>query len=90
MYSAVAYDPATSQRSVAVQTHQPAVGAIVPRVREGSSAVAAQASANVAFGPRALDLLLSGLTAEAALRGILTVDDRGSPCHAFTKSPISM
>ena len=47
-YSIVARDPETGELGVAVQTHQPAVGAIVPWVNAG--ALAGVALAAVASG----------------------------------------
>jgi uncharacterized Ntn-hydrolase superfamily protein len=74
-YSIVARDPHTGDFGVAVQTHQPAVGAIVPWARSGLGAVATQAFANVRFGPRALALLETGLSAAETLAAILAPDD---------------
>ncbi len=45
-----------------------AVGTVVPFARAGVGAVATQASANTTFGPRGLDLLARGLTAEETLK----------------------
>ena len=74
-YSIVARDPATGELGVAVQTHQPAVGSIVPWVKAGVGAVATQSFANINFGPQALALLESGLPAHRALAAILAADD---------------
>jgi uncharacterized Ntn-hydrolase superfamily protein len=73
-YSIVARDPETGDLGVAVQTHQPAVGAIVPWVRGGLGAIATQASANVSFGPDGLALLESGRTAAEVLEQLLAGD----------------
>jgi uncharacterized Ntn-hydrolase superfamily protein len=74
-YSIVAYDPAARQHGVAVQTHQPAVGAVVPWVRAGVGAVATQSLTNIAFGPLGLEMMEGGLSAEAALAALLAGDE---------------
>jgi len=66
-YSIVARDPESGELGVAVQSHWFSVGPIVPWTRPGVGAVATQANAEVAYGPRALDLLEAGLDAPAAL-----------------------
>src|SRR5262245_45278132 len=66
-YSIVARDPATGQLGVAVQTCYLAVGSIVPWARAGVGAVATQAFADRAYGPRCLDALASGATPAEAL-----------------------
>ena len=73
-YSIVALDPDTGELGVGVQTHQPAVGAIVPWVAPAVGAVATQAIANADLAPRALALLERGLDAEAALQAVLSAD----------------
>jgi uncharacterized Ntn-hydrolase superfamily protein len=73
-YSIVARDPQTGDLGVGVQTHQPAVGAIVPWVRPGVGAVATQSFANVNFGPQGLALLESGLDAASTLAALLAPD----------------
>ena len=74
-YSIVARDPATGDLGIGVQTHQPAVGAIVPWIRPLVGAVATQASVNPHFGPQGLALMESGLDAATALKGILATDE---------------
>jgi uncharacterized Ntn-hydrolase superfamily protein len=66
-YSIVARDPATGEMGIAVQTCYLAVGSIVPWARPGVGAVATQAFAERAYGPRCLDALASGADAGAAL-----------------------
>lgn len=73
-YSVIAYDATTQQFGVAVQTHQPAVGVIVPWVKPGVGAIATQSVVNVSFGPLALDLLAGGLSAEQTLAALLASD----------------
>ena len=59
---------------VAVQSHWFGVGSIVPWARAGVGAVATQANAEVAYGPRALDLLAQGVPAPKALQRLLAED----------------
>lgn len=73
-YSIVARDPGTGELGVAVQTHQPAVGAIVPWVKAGVGAVATQSFANINFGPQLLALLETGLDAQSALNAVIHAD----------------
>ncbi len=74
-YSIVARDPLNGDLGVGVQTHQPAVGAIVPWVRGGMGAVATQSMANIHFGPRSLALLETGLTPQKIIAAVLAADD---------------
>jgi uncharacterized Ntn-hydrolase superfamily protein len=74
-FSILAFDPATGDLGVAVQSKFPNVRPIVPWAEAGVGAIATQASANVSYGPRGLDLLRNGATAEAALRALLAGDD---------------
>ena len=73
-YSIVALDPASGDLGVGVQTHQPAVGAIVPWISPGIGAVATQAMVNIDLGPRSLALLERGLDAGQALSAVLAAD----------------
>jgi uncharacterized Ntn-hydrolase superfamily protein len=73
-YSIVARDPDTGELGVAVQSHWFSVGPIVPWARPGIGAVATQANVEVAYGPRALDLLERGMSAPGALKRLLAED----------------
>jgi uncharacterized Ntn-hydrolase superfamily protein len=73
-YSIVARDPVTGELGVAVQSHWFSVGPIVPWARPGVGAVATQANAEPAYGPRALDLLAQGVPAPEALARLLSED----------------
>lgn len=73
-YSIVAFDAATEQFGVAVETHQPSVGAWVPWLKPGVGAVATQSWTNVGFGPLGLKLLGGGLSAEHTLAALLASD----------------
>jgi uncharacterized Ntn-hydrolase superfamily protein len=73
-YSIVAYDSATGDLGVAVQSKFPNVGGIVPWGRAGVGAVATQSLGNTAYGERGLDLIAQGATAEEALRIVMRTD----------------
>jgi uncharacterized Ntn-hydrolase superfamily protein len=77
-YSIVAGDPETGEFGVGVQSHWFSVGPLVPWARPGVGAVATQATVEVSYGPRALDLLASGASAGDALAE-LTAADPGAP-----------
>jgi uncharacterized Ntn-hydrolase superfamily protein len=94
-WSIIARDPDTGRVGIAVATRFFAVGALVPHIRTGVGAVASQAFLNPTFGPRGLDMLASGSSAEGALRGLLASDpgvasrqvhlmDRSGTFAAFT------
>jgi uncharacterized Ntn-hydrolase superfamily protein len=70
----VAYDSATGDLGVAVQSKFPNVGGIVPWGRAGVGAVATQSLGNTAYGERGLDLMAEGATAEEALRIVMRTD----------------
>ena len=74
-FSIVAYDPAAEELGVAVQSKFLAVGAVVPWARAGVGAVATQAMANVSYGPRGLDLLAEGRTAEETVQELVSSDE---------------
>lgn len=73
-FSIAACDIDEQTWGVAVASKFPAVGAVVPFARAGAGAVATQSFANTSFGPRGLDLMASGLSAEAALEELLKDD----------------
>jgi uncharacterized Ntn-hydrolase superfamily protein len=66
-YSIVARDESTGELGVGVQTCFLAVGSIAPWARAGVGAVATQAFAELAYGPRCLDALGAGRSAVDAL-----------------------
>jgi uncharacterized Ntn-hydrolase superfamily protein len=66
-YSIVARDPETGALGVAIQTCMFAVGAIAPWARPGVGIVAAQGTAEPAYGPRCLDAIERGASAADAL-----------------------
>ncbi len=73
-YSIVARDAATGEMGVAVQSHWFSVGSIVTWAEAGVGAIATQSFVQPAYGPRGLDLMRSGLTAEQALNALVEVD----------------
>ena len=73
-FSIVAIDPATGDLGIAVASRYFAVGAVVPWADAGIGAVATQAGVNVGYGPRALELLRQGLTAQQVLDRLLAED----------------
>lgn len=73
-YSIVAFDSATGDLGVAVQSKFPNVGGIVPWARAGVGAVATQSLGNTAYGERGLELMGLGATAEEALRIVMRTD----------------
>ncbi len=73
-YSIVAWDSATGDLGVAVQSKFPNVGGIVPWAQSGVGAVATQSLSNTDYGEKGLELLAQGATAEEALRIIMRRD----------------
>lgn len=73
-FSIVAIDPVTGDLGIAVASRYFAVGAVVPWADAGVGAVATQAGVNVGYGPRALELLRQGLTAQQVLDRLLAED----------------
>jgi uncharacterized Ntn-hydrolase superfamily protein len=74
-FSIVAFDPETDSLGVAVQSKFLAVGAVVPWARAGVGAVATQAMANFNYGPRGLDLMAEGRTAEETVEALTSADE---------------
>lgn len=73
-FSIVAYDPVTGDVGVAVASRVFAVGNHVPWAEAGVGAVATQAAMNGGYGPRGLELLRQGLTAQQVLERLLAED----------------
>ncbi len=74
-YSIVARDAASGQLGVAVQSHWFSVGSSVTWAEAGVGAVATQSFIDPAYGPRGLELMKSGLSAQQALAALLLVDE---------------
>jgi uncharacterized Ntn-hydrolase superfamily protein len=73
-YSIVARDPETGSLGVAVQTCMFAVGSIVPWAQAGVGAVATQAIAERAYGPRCLQAMAGGASAADSLAAATAAD----------------
>jgi uncharacterized Ntn-hydrolase superfamily protein len=86
-YSIVARDPATGELGVAVQSHWFSVGSIVCWARPGVGAVATQAIGEPSYGPRTLDLIAAGRSAEAALDELLAADPQAQHRQVAAISP---
>ena len=74
-YSLVACDLEAREWGIAVQSKFPAVGAVVPWAEPEVGAVATQALANVSYGPRGLELLREGLSAEETISRVTEADE---------------
>jgi len=74
----VAYDSATGDLGIAVQSKFPNVGGLVPWARAGVGAVATQALSNTDYGEKGLELLARGATAPEAMRIIMRTDPQPS------------
>ena len=74
-FSIVAFDPQTDSLGVAVQSKFLAVGSVVPWARAGVGALATQAMANYNYGPRGLDLMSEGNTAERTVEALTSSDE---------------
>lgn len=77
-YSIVARDPATGSFGVAVQSHWFQVGAGVPWAAAGIGAVATQSFIRVDYGPKGLDLMAEGKSAQEALDLLVQADSNRS------------
>lgn len=73
-FSIVACDLEEQSWGVAVASKFPAVGAVVPFAKAAVGAVATQSYANTSFGPRGLELLAGGHSAQETLDQLLKED----------------
>lgn len=73
-FSIVACDLKENSWGVAVASKFPAVGAVVPWAIAGAGAVATQSFANTSFGPRGLEMMAAGLSADETLAKLLMDD----------------
>lgn len=73
-FSIVAFDPKTGDLGVAVASRVFGVGNHVPWAEAGVGAVATQAAMNGGYGPRGLELLRQGLSAQQVLERLLAED----------------
>jgi uncharacterized Ntn-hydrolase superfamily protein len=74
-YSIVAYDKETGDMGVAVQSHWFSVGTIVSWGEAGVGVIATQSFVNVSFGPRGLELLKNGFTAQEVVDELIKSDE---------------
>jgi uncharacterized Ntn-hydrolase superfamily protein len=74
-FSIIGFDPETNSLGVAVQSKFLAVGSVVPWARAGVGAVATQAMANYNYGPRGLELMARGETADETVEGLTSADE---------------
>jgi len=77
-YSIVAYDSATGDLGIAVQSKFPNVGGLVPWAKAGVGAVATQSLSNTDYGEKGLELIARGASAPEAMRIIMRSDTRPS------------
>jgi uncharacterized Ntn-hydrolase superfamily protein len=73
-FSIIAFDPATGELGVGVQSRAFGAGAAVPYAKPGVGAVATQASANRSYGPKAIALLEQGLSPADVVKRITDED----------------
>jgi uncharacterized Ntn-hydrolase superfamily protein len=73
-FSIIAFDPATNELGVGVQSRAFGAGAAVPYAKPGVGAVATQASANRQYGPKAIALLEQGLSPAEVIKRITDED----------------
>ncbi|MGB8194283.1 MAG: DUF1028 domain-containing protein [Chitinophagaceae bacterium] len=74
-FSIVARDEKTGELAVGVQSHWFSVGTAVSWAEAGTGAVATQSFVNKSFGPRGLQLLKRGLSAQQTLDSLLSDDE---------------
>jgi uncharacterized Ntn-hydrolase superfamily protein len=75
-FSIVAYDPERGEWGIGVASKYLAVGSAVPFAKAGVGAVATQASVRVTWGPEALELLASGMSADGVIKTLTEADPR--------------
>ncbi len=75
-FSIVAYSPEEEGWGIAVASKFPAVGAVVPWAKSGAGAVATQSYANTTFGPRGLEFMEKGKSAQETLDQLMAEDDQ--------------
>ena len=73
-FSIVAIDRDNGDLGVAVASRYFSVGSVVPWAEAGVGAVATQANVNVGYGPRGIELLRQGLTAQQVIERLLAED----------------
>src|SRR5687767_8143937 len=90
-FSIVAFDAASGELGVAVQSKYFGVGSVVPWAQAGVGAVATQSHAKIGYGPDGLKLMAAGKSAREALdpltspaqrranRQVAMIDPKGNP-----------
>ena len=73
-FSLAGFDPEVGELGIVVQSKFLAAGAIVPHIKAGVGAVATQALANPAYGPRGLELLERGLSPQETVEQLIQED----------------
>jgi uncharacterized Ntn-hydrolase superfamily protein len=73
-FSIVGYDPIEKEWGIAVQSKFLGVGAVVPWAKAGAGAIATQSYANTAYGPKALEIMEQGKSAQETLEQLLKDD----------------
>jgi uncharacterized Ntn-hydrolase superfamily protein len=74
-FSIVAYDPETKEWGVATASRVLAVGAAVPYAKANTGAIASQSYVNPTYGPKGLELLAAGKSAEETIKALTDADD---------------
>ena len=75
-FSIVAFNPASGELGVAVQSKYFGVGSVVPWAQAGVGAVATQSHAKIGYGPDGLKLMAAGKSAREALESLTSADQR--------------
>jgi uncharacterized Ntn-hydrolase superfamily protein len=81
-FSIVGYDPATGDLGIAVESRFFAVGSVVPWAKAGVGAIATQSFANTTFGPKGLELLAQGKSAQETLDALVKEDPQADQRQA--------
>lgn len=74
-FSIVGFDPETEELGIAVQSKFLGVGAVVSWAKAGVGAVATQSYANTTYGPKGLELMATGKTAQEAIDHLTAADE---------------
>ena len=74
-YSIVAKDANTGEMAVGVQSHWFSVGTLVSWGKSGVGVVATQSFVNPSYGPKGIELMENGLSAEEALKNLTDKDE---------------
>ena len=75
-FSIVGFDPETKELGIAVQSKFLGVGSVVPWAKAGVGAIATQSYANTSYGPKGLELMATGKTAQETLDALTSEDEQ--------------